>query len=101
MTYTVVLTELAQEQIDEAYAWLVARTPMYAPEWHAGLLQAIASLEEFPLRCPIIPEPEGEQLGIQYLLCGSKRHAYRIIFSIDGATINVLQVRHAARGGLR
>ena len=30
-----------------------------------------------------------------------RRDAYRIIFSIDGETVNVLQVRHAARSGLR
>jgi len=101
MKYTVVLTELAQEQIDDAYAWLVARTPMHAPEWHAGLMQAIASLEEFPLRCPIVREREGEELGIRHLLYGNTRHAYRIIFSIDGETVNILQVRHAARSGLR
>ncbi len=35
------------------------------------------------------------------LLYGRRRSAYRILFTIDGQTVNVLRVRHAAQDRLK
>ena len=101
MKYNVQTSEIASEQIDEAYAWLAERTPLHAPAWHEGLLKAIESLEQNPLRCPVVPEEEDAIAEARQLLYGNKRHAYRIIFEVHGDTVTVLQVRHSARHGLR
>ena len=97
MIYQVQITQIASEQIDEAYAWLVERTPLHAPGWHEGLLKAIGSLEAFPIRCPLVPEEEDSTGGARQLLYGNKHHAYRIIFEVHKNIVTILQVRHAAR----
>jgi len=37
---------------------------------------------------------------LRMLLYGRGRHVYRILFTIDGDTVNVLRVRHAAQDWL-
>ncbi len=96
MKYHVRIAEVAAEQIDEAYAWLAERT-VHVTAWHEELLQAIASLEEYPLRCPLVPEAEDASGKVRQLLCGTKRHAYRIIFEVEDHQVTILQVRHGAR----
>jgi plasmid stabilization system protein ParE len=97
MKYTVFITDPAQEEFDEAYAWLVERTPLHAPRWHAGLLEAIHSLETSPARCPIAPGSEAAHVPTRQLLYGSKQHAYRILFTIRNETVIVLHIIHGAR----
>src|SRR4051812_655174 len=96
MKYAVVISEIAASQIDEAYAWLVDQTIIHAPEWHKGLLKAIDSLEELPLRCPLVSSDEDPSQQARQLLYGNKRHAYRIIFDIIENTVIILQVIHSA-----
>ena len=50
MKYTVVVTESALDQAEKAYRWLAERTELLAPDCYNGLLEAINSLEEMPLR---------------------------------------------------
>jgi len=100
MKYRVQISQLASEQIDEAYLWLAQQTEK-AWAWHEGLMDAIASLEENPLRCPHIPEDEDFLREARHLLYGGKRHAYRIIFEVAGDVVTIMQIRHGARKGLR
>jgi hypothetical protein len=101
MKYEVQTTELAQSMIDEAYAWLALETPLNAPIWHKGLLKAIASLELYPLRCPLVPEDEDDSGNVRHLLYGNKRHSYRIIFVVQDRTVSILQFLRAARRARR
>ncbi len=97
MTYKVHIAEIASEQIGEAYDWLMERTPLHAPLWHDGLLKAIESLTENPLRWPPVPEKEDPSGKARQFFHGDKRHAYRIIFEVSGDIVTVVQVLHAAR----
>jgi plasmid stabilization system protein ParE len=97
MTYTVFITDPAQEELDAAYLWLVEQSPQHGPLWHNGLVDAIISLESNPARCPIVPGSEAAPDSTRQLLYGNKQHAYRILFTIRGDKVIVLHIIHAAR----
>ena len=97
MKYTVHVTAAAFAHAEEAYVWLVARTPQHALEWFNNLFATIDSLEENPLRCPIASKNEDPAGQARCLLYGNKHHAYRIIFDVIGDAVHVLDIRHAAR----
>ena len=56
---------------------------------------------EGPERCTVA-EDDSEVLGreVRLKLYGRRRGAYRILFVIRGAEVNVLRIRHTARGPL-
>lgn len=59
--------------------------------------EAIASLATFPKRCPLAPETVSFPFEVRQLLYGRKPHVYRILFTIEGDTVNVLHIRHGRR----
>lgn len=67
---------------------------MNAERWLQSLYDAFDSLETRPQRCPLarehglIEDDELRQLVYK---------SYRLIFTIRGAKVHVLEVRHAAR----
>jgi plasmid stabilization system protein ParE len=97
MTYSVRITARALREIDEALAWLSARSRAAAEQWHERLLQAVRSLEDNPERCGPAPESEWYPAEIRQLLHGKKRGIYRILFAIRGDTVYILRVRHSAQ----
>jgi plasmid stabilization system protein ParE len=100
MKYSVIVMPSAQDDLDKAYAWLVLRKPQHASTWYNGLLDCLYSLEESPARCPVAPESQDSPDEIRQMLYGDKRHAYRILFSIDGDHVLVLHIRHGAMKNL-
>ena len=58
------------------------------------LKRAILSLENNPLRCPLITEDK----KLRHLLYGRKPHVYRIIYRVleKTKTVEVLHIRHGA-----
>jgi plasmid stabilization system protein ParE len=58
---------------------------------------AIASLATFPERCPLAPEAVGLHFEVRQFLYGRKPHVYRILFTIEGDTVNILHIRHGRR----
>ena len=101
MSYRVIVTPTADAEAREAFDWYAERSPAAARRWYAGLAKAIASLAEGPERCPVA-EDDSEVLGreVRLKLYGRRRGAYRILFVIRGAEVNVLRIRHTARGPL-
>ena len=97
MIYEVMISVAAQVEMDEAFSWLVARSPMNGPLWYDHLVDAILSLADMPARCPLARESAEFEEDIRQLLVGDKRHAYRVLFAIRGGNVMVLHVRHAAR----
>ena len=97
MTYTVIFSPHALEELDAAYQWLVEETPQHAPEWHNAMVEATLSLEQHPGRCPLAPDFRNHSEEIRQLLHGNRQHAYRILFTIRGDSVYILHVRHAAR----
>ena len=69
--------------------------------WFAAPQEAIASLAEFPARCPLAPENAVSPFEVRHLLYGRKPHVYRILFTIEDRTVYVLHIRHGRRQPLK
>src|SRR6266516_641359 len=57
MAYQVALTDSAKADTDSIYRWVMSQAPGRGPEWFEGLLEALYSLEQLPLRCPWLVRP--------------------------------------------
>ena len=99
MTYRVVFTPRARADAIEAFRWIAEQSPEAAVRWYNGLERAVAKLDRFPERCPVLEE-ESEQLGLslRLLVYGRRRRTFRILFSIEEKTIYLYYVRHSAQG---
>ena len=60
----------------------------------------IAALEADPHRYPEADEAADLGLDLRELLHGKHRQVYRVLFTIDGNTVNVHAVRHATQDRL-
>jgi plasmid stabilization system protein ParE len=63
-------------------------------------MRRIRTLETRPEMWPLADEAATLGFDLRVLLHGRGRHVYRILFTIDGSTVNVLRVRHAAQDWL-
>jgi plasmid stabilization system protein ParE len=95
--FTVMVSEEARAELEQAYEWLVTQTPQHAPEWNNALIDALISLETNPSRCPVLQTDDETGEEYRQLLFGDKRHAYRIIFVIRGKKVWIGHIVHAAR----
>ena len=103
MTYRVEFTDVADMEAQDAFLWLLDRSPVQAGRWQEGLERAVGSLVELPTRCLLAPENHLFEAEVRQLLYGS----YRILFTLIDAdqdgfadTVRILHVRHGARLGL-
>ena len=60
----------------------------------------MATLEQSPDRCPLADEAGDFGLDLRELLYGRRRGVYRILFTIDGQTVTIHRIRHAAQDRL-
>lgn len=97
MSHAINISPRAMADIRATVVWRSQGSRSAAARWHAGVLVAIRSLANKPNRCP--PADEAADLGVdlRQLLYGRRRQVYRILFTIEGETVNILRVRHAAR----
>jgi plasmid stabilization system protein ParE len=93
MNYRVEVTQSAERDAHEAYAWIAADSPANALRWFDSLFEALQSLESFPTRCAVAPESEAVGEEIRQLLFGN----YRVLFLVRKQTVFVLHVRHGSR----
>lgn len=56
MAFTVKLSALATEHIEDAYSWIQETNPGALDEWFDGITNALQSLKNLPYRCSKIPE---------------------------------------------
>jgi plasmid stabilization system protein ParE len=97
MGHSVRITARALREIDEALAFLSARSRAAADQWHQQLLDAVCSLQNNPERCGPAPESEWYPGELRQLIHGKKRGVYRILFEVRGDTVYILRVRHSAQ----
>lgn len=99
MNYEVVTSEIAEAEAADAYLWLNRLSPDFAASWYDGLLDAVASLDTFPKRCPVAPENEDfPDVEVRQHLYKRGRTVYRILFCIlEPDIVRVLHIRHVAR----
>ena len=92
-TFDVEITPSAEADIAEIWDYVAQDSPENATTFVLALEEQIASLEQFPERCPRIPENEILGTAYRHLIHGS----YRTIFRITGSRVIVLRVIHGAR----
>lgn len=99
MSYQVIIVPNALLEIASTYRWLSSNvSEQSATKWYDGLVDAIASLQNFPLRCPLAPEATDLKQKIRQLLVSKKRRStYRILFQVEADTVYVLYVRHSSQ----
>jgi plasmid stabilization system protein ParE len=98
--YAIYIYPRAMADISAAVNWRAQRSAMAAGQVHTGLLRSIRTLANNPERC--VEADEAADLGIplREFHYGRRRNIWRILFTIDGQTVNVLRVRHAAQDRL-
>jgi toxin ParE1/3/4 len=98
MTYRVEISARAENDAEEILEWLLAQ---HAGEtglrWFSAMEDAITSLATFPERCPLAPESTQFPFEVRQLLYGHKPHVYRILFTIQEGTVDILHIRHGRR----
>ena len=72
-------------------------SPEKSTTWYFSIRDAIDSFENFPFRCPFVPERKTLRAEIQHLLFGD----YRILYPEIDETVHVLRVLHQAPDVLR
>jgi plasmid stabilization system protein ParE len=98
MAFRVKQTPQADHDLDAILDWLLAQQAGEAGQrWFRKLKEAVASLSEFPKRCPLAPENKEFPFEVRQLLYGRKPHMYRVLFTIEADTVVILHIRHGRR----
>jgi len=94
-TYRVELLPLASRSLRAIYKRIEPEHSAKAADWFNDLTTAILELDQYPARCPVIPEDE----NVRHLLYGNKPDIYRILFEINEGKrlVTVLNIRHSAQ----
>jgi plasmid stabilization system protein ParE len=92
-TFRVELTPLAEGDIAAIWEYIAQDSPGNAASFILALEEQIASLEQFPERCPRIPENEILGTTYRHLIYG----AYRTIYRIAGDRVVILRIVHGTR----
>ncbi|HZL56651.1 MAG TPA: type II toxin-antitoxin system RelE/ParE family toxin [Bryobacteraceae bacterium] len=102
MAYRVSLSLPAETDAYAAFERIREAAPRHAEKWLTRLFVAILTLDQNPIRCPVIREAPELGFTARHLLYGSGRGAYRIIFHIreDERHVQVLRIWHAFRGAI-
>ena len=98
MKYRVRLRPRPKRTWTESSAGFTSDGPTVAGgRWFSRLMAKIDTLETHPERCAIADESEDLGVEIRELLFGKRHGVYRILFQIEGRTVQILRVWHGAR----
>jgi plasmid stabilization system protein ParE len=101
MAHTISTRARARLDLQQRMAWLATnRNAGVAGRWLAKYDAAIAALEEDPNRYPEADEVGDLGFSLREFVFKQGKAGYRILFTINGDTVNVLRVRHAAQDRL-
>jgi plasmid stabilization system protein ParE len=94
MKYTVIVLPEAEQDADDIYRWLAARTATGAGRWYGEFLGAIHSLRFEAANCALALESERVGEEIRQLIFNTRKGLrYRILFAIRETVVYVLHVR--------
>jgi toxin ParE1/3/4 len=91
--FRVDITATAESDVAEIWEYIAQDKPEAATAFVLHLEEQINALENFPERCPLVPENELLGAAYRHLVYGN----YRTIFRIAGARVIILRVLHATR----
>jgi plasmid stabilization system protein ParE len=91
--YRVRITAAAQGDVESIHDYIALNAPRTADAWIGELDRQIQALEQFPMRCAVIPE--ATELGREYrhLIYGR----YRTILRVEGRVVWIVRVIHGAQ----
>ena len=102
MTYRVIITPEAEQDLQVVYRYIRKDSPLSARRWIRGARKSIKTLARMPERYPLAPEAESFGEPIRELFYGSgNRGTYRILYVVLGSTVCVVHVRHGSMDQLR
>ena len=90
--FNVRVARRALRDLQGIHAWISEGSPQAADAWLIATRGEIALLALFPQRCPAAREAAAFPQDIRQLIVGK----YRVLFCVEGSTVYVLHVRHAA-----
>ena len=91
--YTVMVTPLAESDLQAIYAYLAADSEAIADLVYTELLKSIASLSRLPERFPFARDRRLRRA----LVRAATAVSYRVYYVVEGPTVRVLRVWHTAR----
>jgi toxin ParE1/3/4 len=91
--FSVDVTSTAEADIAEIWDYLAQAKPEAATAFVLRLEEQINTLENFPERCPLVPENELLGTAYRHLVYGN----YRTIFKIIEARVIIMRVIHGTR----
>ena len=98
MTYRVILSRRAQNDLRAIHRYIRADAPSAAREWLRQAKLAAKSLRQHPERCPQAPESVAFDKLVRHSLFGvGNRGTYRFLFHVKGNLVEVFHVRHGSR----
>ena len=102
MAWRVSLAGPAEADVYAAFERTREAAPLHAERWLTRLFDAIFSLGDNPLRCPVISEAEELGYPARHLLYGKGNGVYRIIFHVsdEDRHVRVLRVWRASRDAI-
>ena len=100
MEYQVSLTDRFVLHLQEIGDHIAKDSPINALRWIEELERQVQRLARFPEGHAPARENENHSVELRQMLYGKGRHQYRIIFTIKGDQVIVLDVRHGARQDL-
>ncbi len=97
MTYRVIVTAAAKQNLRDAYRWAAERAPRTAVLWLQRFEAELNTLQQLPERFQLAPESASVEPEIRQLIFGRRQAAYRALFTIVGSEVRVLHIRRASR----
>ena len=99
MTYKVLLTSRAAQELEQAVRWWAEhRSAAQAERWYNEFLRKLVSLELHPERCPLARENGRFAHELRQLAFGrGRRLTHRALYTIRDDSVVILTVRHAAQ----
>ena len=91
--YSVEITHVAERDIEAIWDYIADDSPENATAFILRLEEQIETLEQFPERCPLIPENDLLGSAYRHLIYG----AYRTISRISGQSVIIMRVIHGSR----
>lgn len=92
-TYRVEVTRFAESDIWDIFRYIASDNEAAAKKLITEIEGQIDSLEQFPLRCSIIPESQDLGREYRHIIYGN----YRTVFRIEGPRVIIMRVIHGSR----
>jgi toxin ParE1/3/4 len=91
--FDVEITPAAERDVEEIWTYIADDSPENATAFILRLEEQIDALEQFPIRCPLIPENDILGTTYRHLIYG----AYRTIVRITGTKVFIVRIIHGSR----